>query len=204
MKLYYSPGACSLSPHIVLRETGAKFDLVKVNLADHKTEAGEDFYAINPKGAVPALQLDNGDVLTEGAMIVQYVADHAKDHDVDVMPKAGTMERYRQAEWLNWVAAEFHKPMGSLFGKDMASAAGDLIKINIDKKAAYLDKHLAKHEYLMGKHFTAADAYAFTILSWAPHVGADITKYKNVAAFQARVGARPAVQAALKAEGLIK
>ena len=185
MKLYYSPGACSLSPHIVLRETGAKFELVKVDTSTHKTEAGADYYAINPKGAVPALQLDNGEVLTEGAVIVQYVGDHAKDHDVTVMPKAGTMERYRQAEWLNWIASEFHKPMGSLFGKDMAAKAGDLIKANVDKKAAYLDKHLAKHDYLTGKTFTAADAYAFTILSWAPHVGVDLGKHANVAAFQA-------------------
>jgi glutathione S-transferase len=204
MKLYYSPGACSLASHITLRETGAKFDLVKVNLADHKTEAGVDFYTINAKGAVPALQLDNGEVLTEGALIMQYVGDHAKDKDVHVMPKAGTMERYREAEWLNWIASEFHKPMGSLFNKDMASKAGDVIKANIDKKLAHLDKHLANHEYLMGKQFTAADGYVFTVLSWASHTGVDLSKYKHVTAFHARVGARPAVQAALKAEGLAK
>ncbi len=202
MKLYYAPGACSMSPHIVLHETGAKFDIVKVDLGTHKTEKGDDYFAINAKGAVPALQLDNGDVLTEGAVIVQYLGDHAKDSNI--MPKAGSMERVRENEWLNWVAAEFHKPMGSLFNKDMAAKAGDLIKANIGNKLAYLEKHLTKHEYLVGGHFTAADAYAFTILGWAPHVGVDISAYKNVGAYLGRIGGRPAVQATLKAEGLIK
>jgi len=202
MKLYYSPGACSLSPHIVLREAGVKFDLIKVNLADHKTEAGEDFYAVNPKGQVPTLKLDNGHVLTEGAIIAQYVGDHAPESHV--VPKAGSFERYREAEWLNWIASEFHKPMGSLFNKDMAGKAGDLIKANIGRKLDYLESHLAKHEYLVGGHFTAADAYAFTILSWAGHVGVDLSKHAHVVAYQARIGARPAVQAALKAEGLVK
>jgi len=202
MKLYYSPGACSMSQHIVLHETGAKFDIVKVDLGTHKTETGEDYYAINPKGAVPALMLDNGEVLTENVAIAQYVGDHAKESHI--MPKAGTMERYREVEWLNWVSAEFHKPMGSLFGKDMAAKAGDLIKANVEKKLAYLDQHLAKHEYLVGNHFTAADAYAFTILGWAGHVGVDLSAHKNVGAYMGRVAQRPAVQATLKAEGLAK
>jgi len=204
MKLYYGPGLCSLSPHIVLRETGTKFDLVKVSLADHKTETGEDYYAINPKGAVPALQLDNGEVLTEGAVIVQYVGDHAKDKDVSVMPKAGTMERYREIEWLNWIASELHKSYSPLFNKAFAEKAGDIQRANIEKKVAHLDKHFAGNEYLLGKTFTAADAYAFTVLGWSPHVGIDLSKHKNVTAFQARIGARPAVQAALKAEGMVK
>jgi glutathione S-transferase len=198
MKLYYSPGACSLSPHIALREAGQKFDLVKVDLGTKKTEKGEDYYLINAKGAVPALQLDNGSVLTEGAAIVQYVGDHAEGSSL--VPKAGTMERYREVEWLNWIAAELHKSMGSLFNKDMAAKSGEIIKKRIDAHLAYLDKHLAKNDYLLGPHFTAADGYAFTILGWAPHVGVDTSKYKNVAAFIERVGKRPAVQAALKAE----
>ena len=200
MKLYYAPGACSMSPHIVLRETGTKFEAVKVNFADHKTEKGEDYYAINPKGAVPALHLDNGQVLTEGSAIVQYIGDHATGSTI--MPKAGTPERYKEIEWLNWIASEFHKPMGSLFNKGMAEAAGTLIKTNIGNKLAYLDKHLATHEYLLGTTFTAADAYAFTVLSWAGPVGVDLAKYPHVTKFQAKVGARPAVQAMLKAEGL--
>jgi len=191
-----------MASHIVLNESGSKFEAVKVNLGEHKTEKGEDFYAINPKGAVPTLQLDNGHVLTEGSAIVQYIGDHAADSHV--MPKPGTFERYREVEWLNWIASEFHKPMGSLFNKDMASKAGDLIKTNIEKKLAHLEQHLAKHEYLVGGHFTAADAYAFTILSWAAHVGVDLSKFKSAAAYQARIAARPAVQSALKAEGLIK
>ena len=200
MKLYYSPGACSMASHIALHETGAKFEAVKVTLNDHKTAKGEDFYAINPKGAVPTLQLDNGQVLTEGAVILQYIGDHAEGSTI--MPKAGTMERYREAEWLNWIASEFHKPMGSFFNKAMAEKAGDLNKVTVDKRVAHLDQHLATHHYLMGKTFTAADAYAFTVLSWAAHAGIDISKYKNVGAYMARVGARPSVQATLKAEGL--
>ena len=202
MKLYYSPGACSLASHILLNETGSKHELVKVNLGEHKTETGEDFYAINPKGAVPALKLDNGEVLTEGAAILQYVGDHAAGSTV--MPKAGSMERYRQAEWLNWIASEFHKPMGSFFNKAMTEKAGDLNRANVENKLAHLDKHLAGHDFLMGKAFTAADAYAFTVLTWAGASGVDTAKYKNVAAYKERVGARPAVQKAMKAEGLVK
>jgi glutathione S-transferase len=202
MKLYYSPGACSLASHILLNETGTRHEAIKVNLGEHKTEKGEDYYAINPKGAVPALQLDNGDVLTEGAVILQYVGDHAADSNV--MPKAGSMERYREAEWLNWIASEFHKPMGSFFNKAMTEKAGDINRATVEKRLAHLDKHLAGHDYLMGKTFTAADAYAFTILTWVGATGIDLAKYKNVAAYSARVGARPAVQATMKSEGLVK
>jgi glutathione S-transferase len=201
MKLYYSPGACSMAPHIVLRETGAKFDAIKVDLAAKKTANGDDYWPVNAKGAVPALQLADGSVLTECSAVMQYIGDHAEGSDI--MPKAGTMERYREVEWLNWIASEFHKSMGSLWNKEMADKAGDVIKANIDKKAAHLDKHLAKNEYLVGGHFTAADAYAFTILNWAGMVGVDISAYKNIAAFMGRVAQRPAVQATLKAEGLI-
>jgi glutathione S-transferase len=200
MKLYYSPGACSMASHILLNETGAKFEAVKVNLGTHKTEKGEDFYAINSKGAVPALKLNNGDVLTEGAVILQYVGDQAEGSSV--MPKPGSMERYREAEWLNWIASEFHKPMGSFFNKAMTEKVGDLNKVAVGKRLAHLDKHLATHDYLMGKTFTAADAYAFTILSWAGHAGIDTSPYKSVTAYMARIAARPSVQATLKAEGL--
>lgn len=202
MKLYYSPGACSLASHIVLNETGSNYEAIRVNLGEHKTEKGEDFYGINPKGAVPTLKLDNGEVLTEGAVILQYVGDHAEGSSV--MPKAGTMERYREAEWLNWIASEFHKPMASFFNKAMTEKAGDLNRAVVDKRLAHLDKHLAAHAYLMGKTFTAADAYAFTILSWGGHAGFDLSKHKNVAAYVARVAARPSVQKTLKEEGLAK
>lgn len=198
MKLYYSPGACSLSPHIVLREVGQKFDLVKVDLGTHKTAAGEDYYKINPKGAVPALQLDDGSLLTEGAAIVQYIGDQAAGSTL--MPKAGTLERYREIEWLNWIAAEMHKSMGGLFNKDLAAKAGDIIKQRIAAQLAILEKHLAKNDYLLGKTFTAADAYAFTVLGWGQYVGVDIKAYPSVAAYVGRVAQRPAVQAALKAE----
>lgn len=200
MKLYYSPGACSMASHIALIESGAKFEAVKVNLADHKTEKGDDYYKINPKGAVPALQLDNGHVLTEGAVILQYIGDHHPE--AHLVPKPDTFERYREAEWLNWIASEFHKPMGSFFNKAMTEKAGDLHKANVEKKLTHLDKHLASHDYLVGKSFSAADAYCFTILSWAAHHGIDLSKHTNVLAYQARVGARPSVGKMLKAEGL--
>jgi glutathione S-transferase len=150
---------------------------------------------------VPALQLDNGDVITEGSAIVQYICDHASPSSL--MPKAGTMERYRQVEWLNYVAAELHKSMGSLFNKDMAAKAGDAIKANIEKKLQFLDKHLSSHAYLTGGDFTAADAYAFTVLGWGQHVGVDISKHPHVAAYVGKIASRPTVQATLKAEGLV-
>ena len=201
MKLYYAPGACSMSPHIVLREAGQKFDLVKVDLGTHKTESGADFYKINPKGAVPALELDNGEVLTEGAVIVQYVGDHAKN--TQLMPAAGSMERVRENETLNWIGAEFHKSMGSLFNPALAEKAGDIIKTRIGGQLKYLDGRLQGKDYLVGSHFTAADAYAFTILGWGQHVGVDVNTYPNVKAYIGRIAARPSVQATLKAEGLM-
>lgn len=202
MKLYYSPGACSMSQHIVLNEIGAKFEAVKVDLGTHKTAKGEDYYTINPKGAVPALQLSNGDVLTENVAISQYLADHAPESNL--VPKAGTMERYRAIEWLNWVSAELHKSWSPLWNKAHVEKAGDLIKANLDKKLTHLDKHLANNEYILGNAFSAVDAYAFTVIGWAPHTGVDVSKYANVGAYLGRIAARPAVQKTLKAEGLIK
>ncbi len=198
MKLYYSPGTCSLSPHILLRETGTPFEAVKVSLATHKTEAGADYYAINPKGAVPALELDDGSVLTEGAAIVQYIGDKAGNA---MMPAAGTMDRYRQNEWLNYISTEVHKGFSGLFNKELAAKSGDVIKAKLATQLAYLDTHFAKHDYLMGTQFTAADAYAFTVLGWGQYVGVDTNAYANVAKFQARIGARPKVQETLTAEG---
>jgi glutathione S-transferase len=201
MKLYYSPGACSLSPHIVLRETGAAFDLEKVDLKAKKTEKGADFLAINPKGYVPVLELDGGaGVLTEGPAIVQYIAD-AKGKD-GLLPKAGTPERYRVQEWLNFITSELHKGFSPLFWATTPDAFKDVLRDRLRTRFAFLDKHLADKQYLMGNQFTVADAYCYTTLTWAPAVNIDLAPYKNLSAYRDRVAARPAVQAARKAEGL--
>lgn len=199
MKLYYSPGACSLSPHIVLRELGNKFDLVKVDLASKKTESGGDFNKINPFGYVPALEVD-GQVLTEGPAIVQYLADKAGK----LAPANGTLERYRLQQWLNFTTSELHKGLGLLFNKDLAAKAGDIIKQRLAARLSVLDQHLKGKDYILGKEFTVVDPYAFTVLGWAKYVDFDLSKYANIGAYLGRIAARPAVQAALKAEGLVK
>lgn len=197
MKLYYSAGACSLSPHIVLRELGNKFELEAVDLGTKKTKSGKDFTTINPKGYVPALELDNGEVLTEGPAIVQYLADKANS---EILPKAGTMERYRAVEMLNYITAELHKSMGSLFDKSITPEAKKATIEKISKRVDHLDTILGKHPYVLGDKFSVADAYAFTVLGWGKWVGVDISKWKNVSEFMKRMEARPAVQAALQAE----
>ncbi len=197
MKLYYSAGACSLSPHIVLRELGNKFELEAVDLATKQTKSGKDFTKINPKGYVPALELENGEVLTEGPAIVQYLADKANS---DILPKAGTMERYRAVEMLNFITAELHKSMGSLFDKSITPEAKKATIDKISKRVDHLDAILAKHPYVLGDKFSVADAYAFTVLGWGKWVGVDISKWKNISEFMKRMEARPAVQAALQAE----
>ena len=202
MKLYYAPGACSMAPHIVLREIGKKFDLEKVDLGAHKTEGGADFYKVNGKGYVPTLELKKGDVLTEVATIVQYLADKAKA--TKILPKAGTMARYRTMESLNFVASELHKGIGGLFNPAMPPDGKAAIISRVEKRLEWLDGVLKKQNFLTGKSYSVADAYAFTVLGWCAHVGIDLAKWKNVTAFMSRVGARPAVQAAMKAEGLIK
>ena len=198
MKLYYSVGACSLSPHIVLREIGGKFDLESVDLGSKKTKSGKDFTKINPKGYVPTLELDNGEVLTEGAMIVQYLSDKADGSDL--LPKHGTMERYRAMEMLNFIAAEVHKGMGALFDKNMAPEVRKAAVERISKRIDYLDTLLSKRKYLLGDKFSAADAYAFTCLNWGQWVGVDLSKWKHISDYMDRVKARPAVQAAIQAE----
>ena len=199
MKLYYSPGACSLSPHIVLRELGEKFDLVKVDLASKKTESGADFNTINSFGYVPALEVD-GQVLTEGPAIVQYLADKSGK----LAPANGTLDRYRLQQWLNFTTSELHKGMGSLFNKELAAKAGDIIKEQLGKRLQVLDDHLKGKDFVLGKDYSVADAYIFTVLGWGKFVDVDLSKYANIGAYLGRVGARPAVQAALKAEGLVK
>lgn len=202
MKLYYAPGACSLSPHIVAREAGIAIELDKVDLRAHKTEKGQDYMAVNPKGYVPALQLDDGSVLTEGPAIVQYLADQKPA--TKLAPAAGTMDRYRLQEWLTYIGTELHKNFGPLFNPALSDEAKTATKANIAKRLGYLNDQLAKRSYLVGDGFTVADAYAFTIINWTNFVGIDLKAYPNVAAYSARIAARPKVQEALRAEGLMK
>lgn len=201
MKLYYSPGACSLSPHIVLHETGLAHTLVKTDVRAKKTEDGGDFFAINPKGQVPTLQLDSGEVLTEGPAIVQYLADQAPASKL--LPPAGSLERVRVQEWLNYVSTEIHKTLGLLFNPMMPEGTKDAVHKMMEKKLTWLDGQLASREYLAGA-YSLADIYLSVCLSWAPGQGIDLAPYKNVSALLDRVNARPAVQAAKQAEGLVK
>ena len=197
MKLYFSPGACSLHPHIALREAGIPFDLVRVDLRAHKTHDGKDFFAVNPKGYVPALELDDGSILTEGAVIDQYVAD--RKPEAKLAPPAGTMERYRLQEWLNFIASEVHKSFGPLFG----GAADELkqqARDRIGKRFDLIAKELTAHPYLLGDTFSVADGYLYNMLRWTTFTGIDLAKWPALRAFFARVEARPAVQAALAAE----
>lgn len=202
MKLFYAPGACSLSPHIVLFEAGVPFEVSKLDFATRKTAEGEDYYAINPKGAVPALRLDNGEVLTEGAVIVQYIADKAGN--TSLAPAAGTPERMRLQEWLNYIASEIHKGFSPLFNPKTPEEYKEIVRANLAKHFKILDKALEGKDYLMGKTFTAADAYLFTILNWRHKHNIDISGYKNLDAFAGRVGARPKVREAMVAEGLLQ
>ena len=202
MKLYYSPGACSLSPHIVLRETGTPFEIERVNTGIKKTHSGADYLKINPKGYVPALELDNGEVLTEGPAIVQYIADSAGA--TALLPKAGTWERYRVMEWLNFITSELHKSYSPLFNKEVPEAYKTMVKDKLAQRFDWLEGHFKTNDYLLGKAFSVADAYMFTVLSWNQHVGIDMGKWPAIAAYLDRIGKRPTVQAALKAEGLVK
>lgn len=202
MKLYYSPGACSLSPHIALKEAGIPFDLVKVDLKAKKLEDGSDYKAINPKGQVPALGMDNGEVLTEGPIIVQMIAD--KVPGKNLVPANGTAERYRLQEWLNFVGTELHKNFSPMFQPALSDDTKAFFKDRIMGKFAYINDALAGKDYLMGSQFTVPDGYLFTMLRWADGMKMDISGLKNLVAFKDRVGARPKVQEALAAEGLMK
>ena len=202
MKLYFAPGACSLSPHIVMRETGAEYDLEQVNNQEKKTKSGTDYWTINAKGQVPVLEFDNGERLTEGPVIVQWIAD--QNPTAGLIPAAGKPERYRVQEWLNFVTSELHKVYAPLFRPTTPDAFKDITKENLAKRFDWLDKQLAGKQYLMDDKFTVADAYLFTILRWSDRVKLDISSYKNVAAYMARVQARPKVQEAMKVEGLIQ
>jgi glutathione S-transferase len=201
-KLYYSPGACSLSPHIALREAGLPFDLALASTKTKKLADGTDFNTINPKSYVPVLELDDGQRLTEGPAIVQYIADQVPASKL--APTAGTMERYRLMEWLNFITSELHKGFSPLFNPAMPEEAKTLGRAKLTDRLKWVDTQLEGKDFLMGATFTVADGYLFTVGNWCKHVGIDTAPMKNLTAFMARVGARPAVQAALKAEGLIK
>ena len=201
MKLYYSNGACSLSPHIVLRESGLPFELVRASTKTHALDDGTDYYTINPKGSVPLLELDNGERLTEGPAIVQYIADQAPG--ANLAPANGTLARYRVQEWLNFITSELHKGYSPLFRPNTPDAYKPIAMDTLKKKYAYVDSKLEGKHYLMGEQFSVPDAYLFTVTNWAGRVGLDLSEFKNVAAFMARMMVRPSVQAAMKAEGLI-
>jgi len=202
MKLYYSPGACSLASHIALCEAGVKFEPVKAALQTHTLADGTDYYQVTAKGQVPLLELDDGARLSEGPAILQYIADHAPASGL--APAAGTMERYRVVEWLNFVTSELHKGFSPLFNAAMPPEAKEIFVARLKDKYAFVDARLEGKDYLMGAQFSIADAYLFTVTNWAPNVGVDLTGFKNVEAFSARMKARPAVQDAMKAEGLVK
>ena len=202
MKLYYSPGACSLSPHIALLEAGLPYDLVKVDLRAKKLENGDDYLKVNPKGQVPALTLDNGEVVTEGPVIVQMIADKASAKNL--APARDSAERYKLQEWLNFVTAELHKNFSPIFSPVLSDDAKAFFKNRVMGKFKYVDSQLAGRDYLMGKQFTVADGYLFTMLSWAERMKFDLSAMPNLLAYKARVGARPKVQEALTREGLMK
>jgi glutathione S-transferase len=197
MKLYYSPSACSMASHIILNELGLNYDLEAVDLKTHITAKGENFYNINPKGYVPALMLDNGQVLTEGVSILIYLTElkSSKEKVLD----------YKQLEWLVFIATELHKSIGSLFGyKDAPEEIIKGIKDKVAKRLDYMDRNLAKKEFVYGNAFGPADAYLYTVLNWCPHLGIDLDPWKNISAFVKRIQERPSVQKTLRQEGLLK
>jgi len=201
MKLYYSPGACSMASHIVLREIGKPFDIVKVDGAAKKTEAGAAYWAINPKGKVPALEVQ-GEVLTEGAAILQFLAD--SNGAETLAPKSGTLARARMAEVLNYTGTELHTAFGPLFNPASDDAAKDAARANVAKKFDWLETKLSDgRTFLTGANFTIADAYAFVVSNWANFTGIPLASWPRLKAFVERVAARPSAQGAMKAEGLI-
>lgn len=202
MKLYFSPGACSLSPHIALQESGLTFEIERVDLKTKQTDSGEDFAAINPKGYVPALRLDDGRLLTEGPAIVQYIADLAPAKAL--APAPASFERLRLQEWLTFINSELHKTLGALFNPSLPDASKAIAIASANKRLAWVETELAGRSYLTGDTFTVADGYLFTVVNWTNFVGIPLDAYPNLQAFMGRVAGRAGVQAALKAEGLVK
>ncbi|MBO4225898.1 glutathione transferase GstA [Bradyrhizobium neotropicale] len=202
MKLYYSPGACSLSPHIALLEAGLPYELVKVDVRAKKLENGDDFLQVNPKGQVPALALDSGELVTEGPVIVQIIADRAAGKNL--APAHGSAERYKLLEWLNFITTELHKNFSPLFAPVLSDDTKAFFKDRLMGKLKYIDGQLAGRDYLLGSQFTVADGYLFTMLAWADRMKFDLSGLPNLTAYKARVAARPKVQEALTKEGLLK
>lgn len=202
MKLYYAPGVCSLSPHIVLKESGLPFEAIKTDIRNKTTDGGGDYRKTNPLGYVPALELDDGTILTEGPAIVQYIAD--KVPAKNLAPANGTLDRYKLQSWLNFVSTEVHKGYSPLFNPAVPDEVKSVFRERLMTRLAHLDKHLATNDYVMGKSFSVVDAYVFTVLGWAPRVNVDLSGFPNLGKFRERMMARPSVQAAMKAEGLIK
>ena len=202
MKLYYSPGACSLSPHIVLHEAGLPFTPMLASTKTHKLADGTDYYTINPKGYVPLLELDDGQRLSEGPAIAQYIAD--KVPEKKLAAPWGTMERYRQIEWLTYIGTELHKVFSPLFMPSMPEEAKAIFRARVLSRLEWVNQQLEGRQYLMGDSFSIPDAYLFAVTNWTKFVGVDISGLPHLGAFMQRMAARPAVQQALKAEGLLK
>ena len=202
MKLYYATGTCSLSPHIVLLEAGLPYTLEKIDFATKKTPAGIDYFTINSKGMVPALQLDDGRLLTEGPAIVQYLADQKPDSGL--APRAGTFERYQLMEILNYITSEVHKAFSPLFNPKISADWRASAQANLEKKFDWLSGFLKDKTFLMGNAFTVADAYLFTVLSWTRPLKIDLARWPVLSAYQQRIAPRPTVQRALKESGLLK
>ena len=202
MKLYYSPGACSMSPHIVLKESGLAFEALAAPTKTHKLADGTDYYTINPLGYVPLLELDDGTRLREGAAIVQYIADQVPAKNL--APPNGSLARYQLQSWLSFISTELHKNFGPLFSPATSDDAKAASKEKISGRLKWVEGELAGKSFLVGDSFTGADAYLFTVTNWAAYAGLDLSPFPNLVAYQARIAARPAVIEAMKAEGLIK
>ena len=202
MKLYYFSGACSLASNIALREAGLKFELVKVDRRTRKAADGLDFNEVNPKGYVPTLTLDSGEVLTENVAVLQYIAD--RNPAAKLAPPAGTMERYRLVEWLGFISSEIHKNFSQLFREDAAEETKQYVRKVLSNRLDYLNRVIGSGPFLMGEQFTVADPYLFTVLGWGRHLNFDLGKWPQLQRYMERVGARPQVVEALKAEGLVK
>ena len=200
MKLFYAPGACSHAPHILLRESGLDFTIERVDLASKQTETGADFKKINPHGYVPALQLDNGTVVTEVAVINQYIADRVPDKKL--APANGTPERYTLQSWLNFISTEVHKQLAPMFNPAVPEEYKTMLKEKLATRFETINAHLSKQAFLLGETFTAPDAYLYTVLNWAKYFAIDLAKWPAIKSFMERVAARPSAQAAAKAEGL--
>ena len=202
MKLYYSPGACSLSPHIALEESGLAYEAIAAPTKTHTLPDGSDYYAVNPLGYVPLLELDDGTRLREGPAIVQYIADQAPTKNL--APANGTLARYHLQAWLTFIGTEIHKTFSPLFNPAIPADVKQIFKDKLVQRLQWVDGELANKSYLMGDHFSVADGYLFTVTNWAQPMSIDLSSFTNLVAYRARMAARPAVQAVMKAEGLLK